>query len=76
MGIQGGWTDATTEAARSALRSLGGDGITPLSRPTDRVRATADFRVTFLSGALGFGISRPIDQPGEWTPFFVWGAAF
>lgn len=76
MGIQGGWTDATTDAARSALLSLGGDGVTPLSRPTERVRATADFRVTFLSGALGFGISRPIDQPGEWKPFFVWGAAF
>ncbi|MGH7638100.1 MAG: hypothetical protein ACREOK_10660, partial [Gemmatimonadaceae bacterium] len=76
MGIQGGWTDATSDAARSALVSLGGDGVTPLSRPTDRVRATADFRVTFLSGAFGFGISRPIDQPGEWKPFFVWGAAY
>ena len=75
-GIQGGWTDATTDAARTALLALGGDGVTPLSRPTDRVRATADFRLTFLSGALGFGISRPLDQPGEWKPFFVWGAAF
>ena len=76
MGIQGGWTGATTDAARAALLALGGDGVTPLSRPTDRIRATADFRVTLLSGAIGFGISRPIDQPGEWRPFFVWGAAF
>jgi hypothetical protein len=75
-GIQGGWTDATTDAARAALLALGGDGVTPLSRPTDRIRATADLRVTLLSGAIGFGISRPVDQPGEWKPFFVWGASF
>ena len=76
VGIQGGWTDATTDAARTALLALGGDGVTPVSRPTERVRATTDFRVTLLSGAVGFGISRPIDQPGEWKPFFVWGASF
>ena len=75
-GIQGGWTDATSDAARTALLALGGDGVTPLSRPTDRVRATADFRLTFLSGAIGVGMSRPVDQPGEWKPFFVWGASF
>lgn len=75
-GIQGGWTDATTNAARDALLALGGDGVTPLSRPTDRVRATADFRLTLLSGAIGFGVSRPVDQPGGWKPFFVWGASF
>jgi hypothetical protein len=75
-GIQGGWTAATSDAARGALLALGGDGVTPLSRPTERVRATADFRLTLLSGAIGFGVSRPIDQPGEWKPFFVWGASF
>ena len=75
-GIQGGWTDASSTAARAALLALGGDGVTPLSRPTDRVRATADFRLTLLSGAIGFGMSRPIDQPGGWKPFFLWGASF
>jgi len=75
-GVQGGWTDASSNAARRALLALGGDGVTPLSRPTERIRATADFRVTFLSGAIGFGLARPIDQPGEWKPFFVWGASF
>jgi hypothetical protein len=74
-GIQGGWTDASSSAARAALLALGGDGVTPLSRPTDRVRATADFRLTFLSGAIGFGMSRPIDQAGGWKPFFLWGAS-
>jgi hypothetical protein len=75
-GLQGGWADASSDAARSALLALGGDGITPLSRPTDRIRATADFRLTILSGAMGAGFARPIDQPGRWKPFFVWGASF
>ena len=75
-GVHGGWTDATTPAARAALLALGGDGVTPLSRPTDRIRATADLRVTLLSGAIGFGVARPVDQPGDWKPFFLLGASF
>ena len=75
-GIHGGWTQASSDAARAALLALGGDGVTALSRPTDRIRATADFRFTILSGAIGAGFARPIDQPGKWRPFFVWGAAF
>jgi hypothetical protein len=75
-GVQGGWADASSDAARRALLALGGDGVTPLSRPTDRIRATADFRITILSGAMGAGFARPIDQPGRWRPFFVWGASF
>jgi len=58
------------------MLALGGDGITPLSIPTDRVRATADFRFTLLSGAIGAGMARPIDHAARWRPFFVWGAAF
>ncbi len=75
-GVQGGWAEASTGAARRALLALGGDGVTPLSRPTQRIRATTDVRLSFLSGAIGFGLARPIDEPGEWKPFFVWGASF
>jgi hypothetical protein len=75
-GVQGGWAEASSPAARSALLALGGDGVTPLSRPTDGVRATADVRFTLLSGAIGAGFARPIDHAGKWKPFFVWGAAF
>jgi len=75
-GIQGGWAGALSSAARTSLLALGGDGITPLSVPSDRVRATADFRVTILSGAIGAGIARAVDQPARWRPFFVWGAGF
>lgn len=74
--VQGGWTAASGSAARQALLALGGDGVTPLSRPTDRIRATADFRLTFMSGALGVGIARAIDQPDAWKPFFGIGLSF
>jgi hypothetical protein len=75
-GIQGGWAQASSVAARTALLALGGDGVTPLSRPTDRIRATADLRLTFLAGAIAAGFARPIDQPGKWKPFFRFGGAF
>ena len=75
-GIHGGWTGALSPAARASLLALGGDGITPLSVPSGRVRATADLRLTFLSGAIGAGIARPVDQNARWRPFFVWGAGF
>lgn len=68
-GAQSGWSEASSATARAGLARLG-------SVPTGRVRATADYRVTFLSGALGVGMARPIDQAGRWEPFFVWGASF
>ena len=75
-GLQGGWTEISSDAARRAMLALGGDGVTPLSRATGGVRATADFRLTILSGAIGAGIARPLDENGRWKPYFVWGAAF
>ena len=75
-GVQSGWASASSDAARSALLALGGDGVTPLSRPTDRIRATADFRLTILSGAMGAGFARAIDHPARWRPFFMLGASF
>jgi hypothetical protein len=68
-GIQSGWAEAASPSGRAALDRLG-------SVPTQRVRATADYRLTFLSGAIGVGMARPIDQAGRWEPFFVWGASF
>lgn len=76
VGIHGGWTGVASDAGRTALLALGGDGGTPLSRPSDRVRATADVRLTLLSGTIGLGLSSPLDRPARWLPFFVWGAAF
>ena len=76
VGVQGGWTEASSPAARAALLGLGGDGVTPLSRPTGSIRSTIDVRLTLLSGAFGVGIARPLDQVGEWRPFLGGGAAF
>jgi hypothetical protein len=48
----------------------------PASVPTGRIRATGDVRLTFLSGAIGVGVSRPLDHEDGWKPFFLWGASF
>ena len=71
-GIHGGWTEVSSPAAQQALLELGTtiDADTglpvPLSRATGGMRATAEFLVTFFSGALAVGVTRPIDQPGAW----------
>ena len=68
-GVQSGWAEASSPSATAALTRLG-------SVPTNGIRATADYRLTFLSGAISVGMARPIDQAGRWKPFFSWGAAF
>jgi hypothetical protein len=75
VGVQGGWAEASSPAARAALQALG-DGATSLSRPTDGIRATGDVRLTLLSGAFGVGFARPLDHVDRWKPFFLWGASF
>jgi hypothetical protein len=76
LGVQGGWADASTASARAALLRLGGDGVTPLSRPTERVRSTIDVRGTLFQGVLGFGFARPLDEARPWTFFFGGGATY
>jgi hypothetical protein len=76
VGVQSGWTEISSAAARRAVLALGGDGVTPISHATDGVRATADVRFTLLSGALGFGFARAIDHPDGWKPFFGFGLSF
>lgn len=69
-GIHGGWTEVSSEQARAALLELGTintpGGIVPVSRPTGGMRASAEFLVTFFSGALAFGVTRPIDESARW----------
>jgi hypothetical protein len=71
-GIHGGWTEVSNAAARQALLDLGATvesetGIaTPLSSPTGGMRASAELLVTFFSGAVALGVTRPIDQAGRW----------
>ena len=42
----------------------------PLSRPTDGMRASAEFLATFFSGALAIGVTRPLDESRKWK--FTW----
>jgi hypothetical protein len=79
MGIQGGWTEISSDGAREAVRLLDPAAVVPcdpassapcaaepISRATDRIRATADARVTLLGGMLGFGVARPVDHRARW----------
>lgn len=71
-GIQAGWTEISSPAAERALLELGsridpltGSTVT-ISRPTNGVRASAEFLFTLFNGALSAGIARPIDTHGPW----------
>ena len=71
-GIHGGWTEISSDRAMQAVLELGavpdieGNPTVPISRATDGMRASAEFLVTFFSGALAFGVTRAIDQPDKW----------
>jgi len=76
VGIHGGWAEVSSDAATEALLELGttldeDSGLSvPLSRPTNGVRASAEFLATFFSGALAIGVTRPIDEARPWR--FTW----
>lgn len=71
-GLQGGWTSISTDAGRAAVAALGaGWSTTPVSRPTDGVRATFGFGLTFFSGSAHIGVARPVDHKAPWR--LVWG---
>ena len=82
VGIQGGWAEASSERARRALLELGSrmdsttGTVVPLSRPTDGIRASADLRLTFLSGAAGIGVTRAIDRADRWRFTATFGQAY
>jgi hypothetical protein len=79
--IQGGWADASSQAARDALASFGyrvdqrtgvpilgpTGGPIPVTMPTDGVRSTANIFITVFGGAIGFGIARPLDHQAPWV---------
>lgn len=71
-GIHGGWTGVSDPAAERALLELGTkvDSVTgstiPVSRVTGGMRSSAELLVTFFSGSLALGVTRPIDQAGAW----------
>jgi hypothetical protein len=77
FGAQSGWADASTDAARSAIARLGtvndatlglpGSVIgAPVSRPTDGIKSSIDFRLRFFGGAVSVGAARATDRHQSW----------
>jgi hypothetical protein len=64
VGVQGGWTELSSDAARVAVNGLGAGALT--SRPTDGVRATLGLGMTFFSGTIHAGFARPVDRAAPW----------
>lgn len=72
VGIQAGWTDISTAAARVAVDQLGIIDPAqlalwrPVSRGSDGVRATVTGGLRFFGGAVGVLLARPVDHRGGW----------
>ena len=57
LGLQSGWTRASTPDALATVTTLG-------SVPTGHPRASASLTLRGFGGAVGVGIARTLDQPG------------
>ena len=80
VGVQSGWTDAPTVAAREAMLGLipGYDpnlqvSWTPVSVTTGRVRASVSAGLRFFGNALFLGATRPVDQAAPWRALVGFG---
>ena len=71
VGLQGGWTTLSTNAARVAVGQLDPESAIPISRATGGFRATLGLGMTLFSGGAHFGFARPIDHQAGWR--FVGG---
>jgi hypothetical protein len=71
VGIQGGWAEAPTPAARAAIDRLRPPTndlaiYAPLSTPTDGIRATVSAGLRLFSGAMFVGYARAVDVAAPW----------
>ncbi len=71
VGIQTAWTGISSEEAERAVLKLGSTVdsagvLRPVSRATEGTRGSAEVLLTFFSGALAVGVTRPIDRAGPW----------
>jgi hypothetical protein len=80
VGVQSGWADAPSAAARAAMNGLapGYDPAllaswVPVSVPTGRVRASVTAGMRFFGNALFFGVTRPVDQAAPWKGLLGFG---
>lgn len=79
IGVQAGWTDISTNAARVAVEQLGAVDPNqlalwrPVSRASNGVRATVTGGVRFFGGAVGVLLARPLDNGGKWRLLVTFG---
>jgi hypothetical protein len=77
FGAQTGWASATNAVARSSITRLGtsGDSVlgptvgaagVPVSRPTNGLKSSIDFRLRFFGGAVSIGVARATDHHQTW----------
>jgi hypothetical protein len=76
VGVSGGWTEISSPEAAAAVQALGVtvDPVTgefmAVSRATGGVRGSVELLATFFSGALSFGVARPLQGDRGWG--FTW----
>ena len=80
VGVQSGWADAPTAAARESVNRLtpGYDPLqlaqwAPVAAPTGRVRASVTAGVRFFGNGLFLGATRAVDQAAPWRALFGLG---
>ncbi len=66
LGVQSGWVRASTPEAEATTLLLG-------SVPTGHPRTSASLTLRFFGGAVGVGVARPLDYPGEWRWLLEFG---
>jgi len=77
LSVQGGWTELSSPGARDAVAQLGdGWSVTPVSQPTNGVRATVGAGMTLFSDILHVGFARPVDRAAPWKFVAGFGATF
>ena len=80
VGVQSGWADAPTAAARASIERLGApiDStllalMAPVSRPTDGIRASLTAGLRLFSGGMFVGATRKVDQAAPWKALITFG---
>lgn len=73
VGVQSGWADTPTDAARESVLRLdpGYDPRVlalraPVATPTGRIRASVTAGLRFFGNGLFVGATRPVDQAARW----------
>ena len=75
--VQGGWAEISSPGAALSVRALGVDTAgSPLSTPTNGMRATVGGGVSFFSNLLHIGVARPVDHAAPWRAVIGFGTLF